>query len=129
MFWRANWYHDRLYQLGFTEAAGNFQDNNFGRGGLGNDHIICYVQAGADVGWTDNSMFAPAPDGQSGQCYMFVLPTPTRSGTAALDSEIVVHELTHGTSWRLVGGGAWFSARCKATAWVKAGLTFTLWPC
>ena len=31
LFWRANWYHDRLYQLGFTEAAGNFQYTNFGR--------------------------------------------------------------------------------------------------
>jgi uncharacterized repeat protein (TIGR01451 family) len=105
LFWRANWYHDRLYQFGFTESAGNYQDNNFGRGGLGNDHIICYVQAGADVGYLNNSMFAPAPDGISGQCYMFVFngPRPMRDGS--LDSDVVCHELTHGTSWRLVGGG------------------------
>lgn len=105
LFWRANWYHDRLYQLGFTEAAGNFQDNNFGRGGLGNDHVIAFVQAGADVGMVDNSMFMPAPDGISGKCYMFIFTGPSPARDGSLDSQVVIHELTHGTSWRLVGGG------------------------
>jgi uncharacterized repeat protein (TIGR01451 family) len=105
LFWRANWYHDRLYELGFTEAAGNYQENNFGRGGIGGDRIICYVQAGADVGLVDNSMFQPAPDGISGQCYMFVFTGPSPARDGSLDSEVVCHELTHGTSWRLVGGG------------------------
>ena len=35
MFVWTNRYHDRLYELGFTEAARNFQLDNFGRGGLG----------------------------------------------------------------------------------------------
>ena len=105
LFYRANAYHDRLYQLGFTEAAGNFQQDNFGRGGLGNDSITAYVQAGADVGVANNSMFAPSPDGVRGRCYMFVFDSmvPTRDGS--LDSEVVIHEFTHGTSYRLVGGG------------------------
>jgi uncharacterized repeat protein (TIGR01451 family) len=105
LFWRANWYHDRLYELGFTEAAGNFQDNNFGRGGIGNDHVIAYVQDGADVGAANNSFFSTPPDGQSGQCFMFIFtgPNPYRDGS--LDQEVVCHEMTHGTSWRLVGGG------------------------
>jgi uncharacterized repeat protein (TIGR01451 family) len=105
LFWRANWYHDRLYQLGFTEAAGNYQQNNFGRGGFGNDNIICYVQSGADVGIADNSMFSAPPDGQHGECFMFVFSGPNPQRDGALDSEVVCHELTHGTSWRLVGGG------------------------
>ena len=42
LFYGANYYHDRVYELGFTEAAGNYQENNFGRGGLGNDSIIAY---------------------------------------------------------------------------------------
>jgi hypothetical protein len=33
-FYWCNWMHDRLYGLGFTETAGNFQQNNFGRGGV-----------------------------------------------------------------------------------------------
>jgi large repetitive protein len=105
LFWRANWYHDRLYQLGFTEAAGNFQANNFGRGGFGGDNVIAYVQAGADAGIANNSMFSTPPDGMSGECYMFVFTGPTPDRDGSLDEEVVCHEMTHGTSWRLVGGG------------------------
>ena len=38
-FYWANVYHDRLYMMGFTEAARNFQDDNFGRDGIGADRI------------------------------------------------------------------------------------------
>src|SRR5581483_3243947 len=31
LFYWCNWMHDRLYDLGFTEAAGNFQETNFNR--------------------------------------------------------------------------------------------------
>jgi len=105
MFYWVNWYHDVLYGLGFTESAGNFQENNFGRGGRGGDSIIGYVQAGADLGYANNAFFIPAPDGINGQIAMFVwdFPSPDRDGD--LDAEIIFHEATHGTSWRLVGGG------------------------
>ena len=33
--------HDVLYQYGFDEAAGNFQENNYGNGGLGGDPVQC----------------------------------------------------------------------------------------
>ncbi len=39
VFYWCNWMHDRLYELGFTEAAGNFQDDNFERGGHGSDPV------------------------------------------------------------------------------------------
>src|SRR5260221_10454722 len=35
--------------------------------------------------------------------FVFTGPRPERDGS--LDSEVVFHEFTHGTSWRLVGGG------------------------
>ena len=35
LFYLNNLIHDELYRHGFTEAAGNFQENNFGRGGRG----------------------------------------------------------------------------------------------
>ena len=63
LFWRANWYHDRMYQFGFTETAGNFQSDNFGRGGGQEDPVIALVQCGADIGMEDNSTFTPLPDG------------------------------------------------------------------
>jgi hypothetical protein len=105
LFYQANWYHDRLYQLGFNEEAGNYQATNFARGGLENDPVLCLVEAGAAVGLTDNSFFIPAPDGSSGYCAMFVFTGPTPQRDGSLDSEVVLHELTHGTSSRLVGGG------------------------
>jgi uncharacterized repeat protein (TIGR01451 family) len=106
LFYLINTYHDRLHQLGFTESFGNFQDNNFGRGGAGNDHVIGYVQAGADIGVANNAAFGTPPDGFSGEMYMFVFnfPAPDRDGS--LDAEIVWHEASHGTSSRMVGGGS-----------------------
>ncbi len=105
MFYWQNWYHDTLYGYGFTEAAGNYQQNNFNRGGLGGDPIIAHTQFGADVGIADNSFFLSAPDGQSGHIVEFVFdfPTPIRDG--AVDQEVYLHESTHGVSTRLVGGG------------------------
>jgi hypothetical protein len=102
LFYLCNWYHDKLYALGFTEAAGNFQSNNFARGGLGNDAVQADAQDGSG---TDNANFSTPPDGSPGrmQMYIFTGPSPRRDGD--LDAEIVFHEHTHGLSWRLVGGG------------------------
>ncbi len=102
LFYTCNWIHDRLYELGFTESAGNFQLTNFGRGGLQNDP----VQADAlDGGGTDNANMSTPPDGSSPrmQMYIFTGMLPRRDGD--LDTEIVIHEYAHGLSWRLVGGG------------------------
>jgi len=102
LFYLCNWYHDKLYALGFTEAAGNFQSNNFARGGLGNDAVQADAQDGSG---TDNANFSTPPDGSPGrmQMYIFTTPSPRRDGD--LDAEVVFHEHTHGLSWRLVGGG------------------------
>ena len=102
LFYLCNWYHDKLYALGFTEAAGNFQSNNFARGGFGNDAVQADAQ---DGGGTDNANFSTPSDGSAGrmQMYIFSGPSPRRDGD--LDAEIVFHEATHGLSWRLVGGG------------------------
>ncbi len=47
LFYTANVYHDVLYDLGFTEAAGNFETNNNGKGGVGNDFVILNSQDGS----------------------------------------------------------------------------------
>jgi hypothetical protein len=107
LFYRCNLIHDQLYALGFTEAAGNFQNNNFGRGGAGNDAVQADAQDGSG---TNNANFSTPPDGSPGrmQMYVFTGPTPDRDGT--LDMEIVIHEYGHGLSNRLVGGGTGISA-------------------
>jgi uncharacterized repeat protein (TIGR01451 family) len=102
LFYIANWYHDQLYGFGFDEAAGNFQTTNFSGMGAGGDPVLAETQDGSG---TDNSNFSTPPDGMSGrmQMYIFDFPTPNRDGS--LDATIVLHELTHGTSNRLIGNG------------------------
>ena len=83
MFFWSNRYHDRLYELGFTEAARNFQQDNFGRGGLGNDRVLAQAQ---DFSGTNNANFASPPDGISG-ARIFTGPDPDR--TSGLDQMCV----------------------------------------
>src|SRR5213075_3223094 len=40
LFYLNNVIHDILYGYGFDEAAGNFQTNNFGKGGAGVDPVL-----------------------------------------------------------------------------------------
>ncbi|HJR07485.1 MAG TPA: M36 family metallopeptidase [Pyrinomonadaceae bacterium] len=98
LFFWSNRYHDRLYELGFTEAARNFQQNNFGRGGAGGDPVHAHVQ---DVPGTNNANFATPPDGSPGIMQMYIWPNPNPDRDGDLDQDIILHELTHGTSNRL----------------------------
>ncbi|KAL1942280.1 hypothetical protein VTO73DRAFT_6344 [Trametes versicolor] len=108
-FYLVNTVHDMSYVYGFTEAAFNFQNNNFGKGGAGNDRVTVSVQ---DTAGLDNADFATPPDGQSGRMRMFLWDhtNPRRDG--ALENDIVVHENTHGITNRLTGGG---TGRCLQT--------------
>ncbi|KAF9262356.1 hypothetical protein L218DRAFT_960501 [Marasmius fiardii PR-910] len=108
-FYLINSYHDTLYQYGFTEEKFNFQIDNFGKGGNDNDPVLLSIQ---DSSGTDNANFATPPDGQAGVCRMFIfdLSTPHRDGV--LQNDIPLHEMTHGLSNRLTGGG---TARCLQT--------------
>ena len=40
LFYANNIIHDVLYGYGFDEVGGNFQQNNYGNGGLGNDYVL-----------------------------------------------------------------------------------------
>ncbi|KAG8692582.1 hypothetical protein FRC08_009678, partial [Ceratobasidium sp. 394] len=101
-FYVVNEIHDLSYRYGFTEAAYNFQNSNYGKGGKENDRVLVSVQ---DASGKNNANFATPPDGQPGQMrmYTWTLTTPNRDG--ALENDIVVHEMTHGISNRLTGGG------------------------
>ena len=103
LFYWCNWMHDRLYDLGFTEAAGNFQETNFNRGGLEGDSVQADAQ---DSGGSNNANFHTTPDGMPGsrmQMYLWTFANPNHDGS--LDAEIILHEYTHGLSNRRVGGG------------------------
>jgi uncharacterized repeat protein (TIGR01451 family) len=103
LFYWNNIIHDALYLYGFNEVAGNFQNSNLGRGGLGNDYVIADAQ---DGGGTNNANFATPVDGTRPrmQMYLWTAPNPDRDGD--VDNSIVVHEFGHGISNRLTGGPA-----------------------
>ena len=53
--------HDLFYLYGFDEEAGNFQVNNYGRGGVGGDDVRCESMDGS---FQSNANFStPAADG------------------------------------------------------------------
>ena len=53
-WWLVNDAHDRFYGLGFDEASGNYQQDNFGKGGVGGDPIQVVMAGGAprNEAWT-----------------------------------------------------------------------------
>ena len=103
LFYLNNFIHDVQYQYGFDEAGGNFQVNNYGRGGAGNDSVRAEAQDGAG---TNNANFGTPPDGQRPRMQMFVWTSPNPDRDGDLDAGIVFHEYGHGISNRLVGGPA-----------------------
>jgi len=60
LFFYTNLLHDYLYSIGFTEATWNFQQDNFGLGGAGQDALSANVQDGSG---TDNANMGTPSDG------------------------------------------------------------------
>ena len=95
-FW-ANIIHDVVYQYGFDEASGNFQENNYGNGGAGGDSVNSEIQDGSG---TCNANFGTPTDGANPRMQMYTCNA--RDGD--YDNVVIVHEYTHGISTRLTGG-------------------------
>jgi len=75
LFYWTNLMHDIWYQYGFHELAGNFQMNNFNRGGVGNDPII--AQGFDNIYYArNNANFGTAADGNSGILQMYLWNAP-----------------------------------------------------
>lgn len=97
LFYWNNIIHDVMYQYGFDEAAGNFQENNYGNGGAGSDSVNAEAQDGSG---TCNANFGTPSDGGNPTMQMYVcLPHD-----GDLDNGVIVHEFGHGISNRLTGG-------------------------
>jgi len=102
LFYWNNIIHDVAYHLGFDEASGNFQENNYERGGFGSDYVNAEAQ---DGGGTNNANFATPPDGSNPRMQMYLWSgTPQIDGD--LDNGIILHEYGHGISIRLTGGAS-----------------------
>ena len=109
LFFAMNFSHDFYYDLGFDEAAGNFQLDNFGRGGVGGDP----VRAKSRATGRNNANYVHAPEGRSPTINMFLWDALggcwgediDHDGWIDIDGDydldIVVHEYHHGVSLRL----------------------------
>ncbi|KAH6589468.1 hypothetical protein BASA50_007160 [Batrachochytrium salamandrivorans] len=100
-FYVANMVHDVFYAYGFTELAGNFQEDNFKRGGIEEDPIIINIQKSDKQ---NGAYFNTPPDGQSGVLNLHIFTATNPNRDPALDNTLTIHELAHGLSSRLTGG-------------------------
>ena len=101
LFYWNNIIHDVQHLYGFTPAAGNFQVNSYGLGGLGNDDVRAEAQDGTTF---NNANFFTPPDGQRPRMQMFLWTSASPLKDGDLDAGVIVHEYGHGISNRLVGG-------------------------
>jgi hypothetical protein len=101
LFFGVNFAHDRLLELGFDEASGNYQQVNVTGEGVGGDPVLADAQ---DAGAADNANFTPDREGRSGRMQMGVWGAAPNARDSAFDVGVVVHEFVHGVSMRLVGG-------------------------
>jgi hypothetical protein len=74
LFYNINFLHDWYYDSGFTEAARNAQNDNYGRGGLAADSVMGEVQDFS--GFSNANMSTPA-DGGRPRMQMYVFPSPS----------------------------------------------------
>ena len=92
LFFAANFVHDFFYDLGFDEAAGNFQADNFGRGGVGGDPRAPECTGAAD-GTTPTTCTRPRqqPDHQH-------VPVGRRPAAGARTSTATVRPISTATT-------------------------------
>jgi hypothetical protein len=107
LFYWVNFAHDYYYGLGFNEAARNFQNDNFGRGGAGNDRVN--AEAFFDFDDTtqrNNASFLANNDGTNGRLRVLAGAPPFPCRESEMEGDTILHEYGHGVSNRLVGGGS-----------------------
>ena len=143
LFYYTNWWHDYAYDLGFDEAARNFQTNNFGLGGTGGDA----VRAEADDGYGDGTQMlcldsnnnpilcrnnanfnTNGGDGSVPRMQMYVGEIDLGGGMfrrtqRAMNRDTVIHEYGHGITGRIISTATWPAATCSRELSARAGAT------
>jgi hypothetical protein len=101
-FFVTNWLHDWYYDSGFTEATGNAQVDNYGRGGVAGDPLVVHAQEDAHGPSRNNANMTTPGDGISPVMNMFLwagfeekLTTPTATPPAAgLSGDLSTFDVT-----------------------------------
>lgn len=76
LFYLNNRIHDIFYQFGFTESAKNFQQNNFGLGGVDDDSVYAEAQDGSGM---NNANFSSPDEGFNPRMQMYLWSQVGRS--------------------------------------------------
>ena len=125
LFYYTNWFHDYAYNLGFTETARNFQEDNFGAGGSGGDAVfaesddgygngtdmLCLDSDSNPILCRNNANFnVGGPDGSRPRMQMYVGEVDmgggvTRRTQRAMNRDTVIHEYAHGITGRIISDG------------------------
>jgi len=105
LFYWNNIMHDVSYQYGFDEASANFQANNQGRGGLGNDYVMADAQDGSG---TNNANFSTPSEGTNPRMQMYLfdpVPNFTINKPAAFKGKKTAVESAFSTNNKIVNVG------------------------
>ncbi|MFD2551712.1 T9SS-dependent M36 family metallopeptidase [Bizionia sediminis] len=104
LFYINNVMHDIWYQYGFDEPSGNFQSNNYGNGGLGNDFVYADAQDGnGSDGSLNNAFFGTPPEGNNPGMTMFLWSPP---GAGTLQNLVTVNNGSFAGSYGAVNPAA-----------------------
>jgi extracellular elastinolytic metalloproteinase len=99
IFYFCNYMHNFFYLLGFDEASGNFQQENYLNTGSPGDPVSARAHPGPVWGTAN---MATDPDGIRPVMNMGLVQSTNRH--TAFDADVVFHEFCHGVTNRLVGG-------------------------
>ncbi|WP_257386926.1 M36 family metallopeptidase [Tahibacter caeni] len=99
-FYWVNMLHDIFYRHGFDELAGNMQQNNYGRGGLGADPVIVEILDGSGTNGADGSYTS---DGTSPRIQLreWTTTAPRREGS--FDATILIYAWGMAVNGRIAG--------------------------
>lgn len=95
MFVDTNFFHDWYYDVGFDEAAGNAQQDNYGRGGVPGDRFLA---EGQDFSGTDNANMQTPADGQSPVMQMYIFKGASTQSVTLHNSNGTNSAYTSGTA-------------------------------
>jgi hypothetical protein len=122
LFYANNMIHDLLHRYGFDEASGNFQANNYGRGGTGGDYVRAEA---ADGSSTNNAMFGtPTNDGGTPRMQMYLWP----GNQFGPQNAVTVDGITYGASWARFTPAATAAGLSGTLVYAGTGCTNDLYP-
>lgn len=95
LFYMNNFMHDFTYQYGFDEVAGNFQQNNYSKGGSPGDYVLAQAQ---DASGNNNANFSTPPDGRNGTMQMYLWGSGSGEIFTVTAPEVIAGNYAAGTA-------------------------------